>query len=118
MAKKNNIAKDVLIGTGLAAMVAAAAGVYFLYGSKNAKNNRKMVRAWSLKAKGEVLEKLENLKEVNEQVYHKIVDEVSGKYKALKSIDKKDIEEFVHELKSHWKNIAKEVKVMHSKKKK
>src|SRR3989344_7290819 len=107
MQKKNNLVKDVVIGAGIAAAVAAAAGVYFLYGSKNAVKNRKLVKGWMLKAKGEVLEKLEGLSEVSEQVYHKIVREVADKYQAAKNIDKKDIEEFVKELKSHWKSIAK-----------
>jgi mevalonate pyrophosphate decarboxylase len=39
MAKTNNhpIAKGLALGAGLAAVAAAAAGTYFLYGSKNAK---------------------------------------------------------------------------------
>lgn len=115
--KKSNLAKDMLIGTGLAAVVAAAAGVYFLYGSKGAAKNRKKVKGWMLKAKGEVLEKLENLKEVNEEIYHKVIKQVSDKYQAAKSIDKKDVQEFVRELKSHWKSIAKEIKAFHTKKK-
>jgi hypothetical protein len=94
----------------VAAAVAAIAGAYFLYGSKNAPKNRKKVKAWSLKAKGEVLEKLEKLSDVNEQIYHKIVDEVSEKYQKMKNIDQKDIAEFIKELKSHWKKIEKEIK--------
>src|SRR3989338_6365228 len=118
MQKKNNLAKEVLVGTGLVAVVAAAAGAYFLYGSKNAKQHRKQVKSWTLKAKGEVLEKLEKLKEVNEEIYHKVVNEVSKKYQAVKSIDKKDVEELVRELKSHWKSIAKEVAAFHKAKSK
>ncbi len=115
MQKKNNLGKDLLIGAGIAAVVAAVAGTYFLYGSKNAAKNRKKVKAWSLKAKGEILEKLENLKEVNEEIYHKIINEVSDKYQAVKSIDKADVVEFVDELKKHWKSIEKEVKEFHRK---
>lgn len=118
MAKKNNLAKDVLIGAGLVAVVAAAAGAYFLYGSKNAKQNRKKVKAWTLKAKGEILEKLEKLKDINEGIYHKIVNEVSNKYQALKSIDKNDVMEFARELKSHWKSISKEIAAYHKAKNK
>lgn len=118
MQKKNNLAKDVLATGALAALVAAAAGAYFLYGSKDAKKNRKKVMSWTLKAKGEILEKLENLEEVSEPVYHKIVKEVSDKYQTLKKIDKKDIIEFVTELKKHWKSIEKEVKAFHKKNKK
>ena len=73
------------------------------------------MKGWMLKAMGEVLEKLEGLSEVSEQVYHKIVREVADKYQAAKNIDKKDIEEFVKELKSHWKSIAKEITAFHKK---
>ena len=103
----NNFIKGAAAGAGI---VAAVAGTYFLYGSKNAGKNRKKVRSWMLKARGEILEQLENLSEVNENAYHKIVKEVSDKYRALKNIDKKDIAEFADELKSHWKNIAEEIK--------
>ena len=103
------------MGAGLAAMAAAAAGAYFLYGAPDSSKNRKKVKAWTLKAKGEVLERLEKMKDVNEQVYHKAIDEVSKKYEALKSIDKKDVQEFVKELKKHWKGISKEIKAFHKK---
>ena len=109
MAKKS-IGKDVAIGVGIAAAVAAVAGAYFLYGAKEAPKNRKKIKAWSLRAKGEVLEKLEKLSDINEEVYHKIVDDVSEKYKKVKNIDLEDLEKFVGELKSHWKKIEREVK--------
>jgi hypothetical protein len=63
-----------------------------------------------------VLEKLEKLSDVSEEAYHKVIDQVAKKYQEVKSIDKKDVMEFVDELKSHWKHILKEV-TMHAKKK-
>src|SRR4051812_25733274 len=116
--KKNNLAKDVMIGAAVVALAAAAAGTYFLYGSKNAVQNRKKVKAWSLKAKAEVLEKLEKLKDVNEEVYQKIVEQVSEKYQNLKDIDPKEVQAFAKELKGHWRAIAKDIKAFHAKKKK
>jgi hypothetical protein len=105
---KNKIIKNIALGAGVAT---AIAGIYFLYGSKSAAKNRKKVKAWTFKAKGEILEQFENLSEMSEEAYDKIVKEVSEKYQALKNIDKKDIEEFVAELKSYWKNISKEIGV-------
>ncbi len=102
MAKK----KEGGSGLGLALAAAAAAGIYFLYGSNDAKKNRKAVKGWTLKAKGEVLEKLENLKgELTEENYHKIVDSVTSKYKDRKE----DAEALVKDLKGHWKSIKKHV---------
>jgi hypothetical protein len=109
---KNTTIKSIALGTGVAA---AAAGIYFLYGAKGAAKNRRKIKAWTFKAKGEILEQFENLSEMSEEAYHKIIKEVSDRYQAAKNINKKDIAEFVSELKSYWKNISKEI-VISSKK--
>ena len=107
----SSTAKKVAIGAGIAALGAAAvAGTYFLYGSKNAAKNRKQVKAWAIKAKGDILERLEGLKEVNEEVYNRVVDEVSAQYKKAKNLTAADLVEFVDEVKGHWKDISKDVK--------
>ena len=105
--KNNSMAKGFALGAGV---TTALVGAYLLYGSKDALKNRKKVQSWMLSAKGEILEKMENLSEINEEVYQKIVAEVSDKYQTLKNIDKKDIEEFVDDLKDYWKNIVKDTK--------
>jgi hypothetical protein len=110
-AKKSSVVKRVAIGTGVAAGVAAAAaGMYLLYGSKHAAKNRRLVKAWSLKARAEVLERLENLSEINEKVYRQVVEEVSARYKKLKHLSSKEVGEFGAELKKHWKDIAKDMR--------
>lgn len=107
--KINSSINTVAVGAGLAAVAAAVAGTYFLYGSKNAPKRRKQVKAWSLKARGEILEQLEKLSKVDEAIYHRVIKEVASKYKTLKRLDSKDVVEFVGELKDHWKDIAKEI---------
>ena len=95
----------------IAGAVAAAAGAYFLYGSKDAKKNRKVVKSWVLKAKAEVVEKLEQVKgEINEENYHKIVDGVMTKYNKLKAEHGDDVENVMKEMKGHWKNIKTHLK--------
>lgn len=97
-------------GAGIAAVAAAAAaGAYFLYGKDGAKN-RKKIKSWSLKAKAEVLEKLERAKELNEDAYNQIVDAVSKKYAAVKAIDPTELDLLVKELKGHWRRIARDMK--------
>ena len=109
MASKKN-QNDGPSGLGLALAAAAAAGVYFLYGTNDAKKNRKAVKGWALKAKGEVLEKIEQVKgELTEENYHKIVDTVTGKYRKLKTAHGDDVEMLVKDMKGHWKNIKKHV---------
>lgn len=85
----------------------AAAGTYFLYGAKQAKANRKKVKAWMLKAKGEVLEQLERMDIIDEKKYQAAVDKVAKKYRTIKSIDPKEVEETIADLKRHWKNMVK-----------
>lgn len=107
MAKKKNEGGS---GLGLALAAAAAAGVYFLYGSKDAAKNRKVVKGWTLKAKGEVLEKLEQVKgELTEENYHKIVDSVVNKYNSVKEDRGEAVAALVKDLKGHWKSIKKHV---------
>ena len=107
MSKTTNGVK-VAIGAGVAAIAAFAAAGYFLYGKDGAKN-RKKVRGWMLKAKGEVLEGVEKLKDVTEEQYAMIVDKVGAKYKTIKNIDPVEVETMVKELHGHWKNIKKSI---------
>lgn len=93
---------------GLAA--ATAAGVYFLYHNKGAQKKLKNIKGWVIKAKGEILEKVERLKEVNEELYNNAVDTVMARYKKVSAIDGAELAAVTEELKSHWKNIAKELK--------
>ncbi len=107
MAKNNNGAA----GTVVALAAIAAAGAYFLYGSKDAVKNRNKIKGWAVKAKGEALEKLEKITDLNETAYHDVIDAVTKKYKAVKGIDPKELTSLVSELKGHWKNISKELKM-------
>lgn len=104
--KDNNTGAKVVAGL---TMVAAAAGAYFLYGTKEGKKQTKKIKGWTLKAKGEVLEKLENIKEVNQEKYDAVVDAVSSRYQKLKNVDPAELAAVAKELKSHWKKIQSEL---------
>ncbi|MDE2188268.1 MAG: hypothetical protein KGJ35_00860, partial [Patescibacteria group bacterium] len=60
------------IGAGIAAFAAAAAGAYYLYGSRNAAKNRKAVKSWALRAKAEVMDEIEKMKDVTEPAYREV----------------------------------------------
>ncbi len=102
--KKSNIGKGIAIGAGLAAL--AAAGYFFL--GPNGKKNRKMTRGWMIKMKGEVVEKLESMKDISEEAYNKTVDAVAKAYTATGG--KEEVAKLAKELKSHWKSISKKIK--------
>ena len=92
------------IGAGVAVLTAAA---YVLFGPKGAKN-RKMIRGWEIKMKGEMIEKFENAKELTEPVYNEIVDNIQAKYAKLKNVDQEELTKVVGEIKKHWKTLKKE----------
>lgn len=95
---------------GLAGIaVAGLAGAYFLYG-KNGTKNRKAIKTWTLRAKADVIEKLEKAKEVGQDTFESVVDEISSKYGAkMKDISTEDVAAFAKDLKKHWKDIKSEL---------
>lgn len=113
--KKESQTGTALLLAGLT--VAGAVAGYFLYGP-HGKANRTKIKSWSLKAKAEVLERLEKAKEVSEETYAKIVDEVTSRYEHRKGIEAADVENLKKELKKYWKTIQKEMKGVSKKVKK
>ena len=112
-AKKAAVAKElsagakVSIGIGLTAAAVAAAGAYFLVGSKNAAQNRKKMKGWTLKAKGDVLEALEGAKEITADEYHTLVETAVAAYGTIKEASKGEIKDFKNEMLEHWKKLEK-----------
>ncbi len=99
--------QKVGIGVGLTTAAVAAAGAYFLAGSPSAKKNRKVVKGWMLKAKGEVLEALEDAKQMTEEEFSDVVASVTGAYESMSHVSKKDVKEFKEEMAHHWQKLAK-----------
>lgn len=95
------------IGLGITAAVAAAAGGYFLYGSKDAAKNRKAVKSWALKAKADVLEGIEKAKDMTQEDYEKLVEAAVATYATAKSASKTELSDFKKEMKGHWDGLVK-----------
>jgi len=93
-----------LIGAGVGVAVVAALGTYFLYG-KNGARNREKIAGWMLKLKGEVLEKVEEIKNLNEQEYYQLVDEISGRYVKLGKVGAEEVKHLAAELKGAWNHL-------------
>jgi hypothetical protein len=106
-AKKSSDAAKVGIGIGLTAAAVSAAGAYFLYGSKQAAKNRKKVKSWALKAKGDVLEALEKAEEITEEEYKDLVASAIGAYGSLKNASKGEVKDFQREMAGHWDTLQK-----------
>lgn len=96
--------------SALIAGVVAAAGVAFLYGTDAGKKSRQKIKGWTLKAKGEILEKLEDAKDISEDSFNTIVSGVVSKYAKLKKVEQKEVDSLLKEMKKHWGVIKKELK--------
>ncbi|HBA59650.1 MAG TPA: hypothetical protein DCZ92_02265 [Elusimicrobia bacterium] len=97
-----------LIGAGIGLAAITAAGAYFLYGEKNAKN-RERVFGWALKMKGEVLEKMEAMKTIDRDTYLRMVDKIAERYAKLETISASELRHLTVELKNAWAHIDKKL---------
>ena len=105
---KKGMSTGAVVGIGAGIAAATVAG-YLLFGPEG-KKNRKKVTGWAVKMKGEIIEKLENVKDLTEPVYQGIIDEVAAKYSKVKNMDQKDLTNLVVEMRKHWKSVAKTTK--------
>jgi len=92
-----------VIGASLAGLAATA---YFLFGPKG-KKHRQHAKAWAIKMKGEVIEKLETAREITEPVYLEIIDTVAKEYEKGKKASQPEVEALAKDLKKHWKSMSK-----------
>lgn len=95
-------AKFIFLGATLASIAATA---YFFLGS-DGKKNQKNAKAWAIKMKGDIIEKLEKAGEISEIVYSEIIDSVAVEYEKEKKAGHEEIVELAEDLKKHWKALT------------
>lgn len=95
------------VGAGLAAVAAAAAGVYMLTG-KNAKNRKKLAK-WAKDMQHDVVKELNKAGKVSKASYNKVVDTVAKNYKGLKNVSVEELAIMAAELKGSWDSINSEL---------
>ncbi|MBC7982006.1 hypothetical protein H7X65_02935, partial [Candidatus Parcubacteria bacterium] len=102
---------NIAIAAGITGLFASALlGAHFLFNTEKGKKSLKHLKSWSFKMKGELLEKLEKAKNIDETTYTKIVDDLAAKYQKVKGMTVDEISEITKELKSNWKKIKDEAK--------
>lgn len=101
--------KDKMIGAGIGLAALAAAGTYFLYGKRGAKN-RETIAGWALQLKGQILEKLEKLDNVNQEAYNELITETVERFGRVKKVSAAELKLIAADLKSAWSHIDKELK--------
>jgi len=110
MVKKTEKTSGVGAGIAVVATIAAAAGAYFIYGTKEGAKTKKKVRSWALKAKAEVLEKIEKAKDISEDSYNTTVATVMQKYEKMRAEHGDEIDTVTKELKGYWKQLKNHLK--------
>jgi hypothetical protein len=100
---KSNAVKLAVVGASLAGLAASA---YFFFGPKG-KKHRQYAKAWAIKMKGDVVEKLERAREITEPVYLEIIDTVAKEYEKGKKASRPEIEALAKDLKKHWRSMSK-----------
>jgi hypothetical protein len=110
MSKKTSTGKiAVEIGAGIVAVGAAAVAGYYFYGTKKAKNHRKIASQWASDMKDEVLQKAKMIQDIDAVYFAGVVDTVADTYRGVKNIASDDLARAVTELKSHWVTMQKEI---------
>jgi len=96
-------AKTMLtIGAGVAAIATAS---YYLFGPAGRENREKM-KGWMIKIRGEIIDKIRDVKELTEPVYHGIVDSVIASYMTTAKVSKDELHAFAERLKNQWREIV------------
>ncbi len=100
--------KEKIISAGVGIAALAVLGAYFLGGKRGARN-RDLVKGWTLKMKGEVLDRIEKVKKLDKKDYEKIVDGVSARYAKLEKVGGEELKRLTAEMKRAWGHISKEL---------
>ena len=107
--KENN--HNIAMVAGITGLFASALlGAHFLFNTEKGKKSLKHIKSWAFKMKGELLERLEKAKNIDETTYHKIIDDLSNKYQKIKGMTADEVSDITKELKSNWKKIKDEAK--------
>ncbi len=107
---KNN-GKEIITGAAIgvaaatAAAAAAAAGAYWFYGSADAAKHRKSIRSFMLKARADVLEAVEKVKDIDKNAYLAIVDRVVAKYSTVAGVTSQEVVQMTRDLKAAWTHM-------------
>jgi outer membrane murein-binding lipoprotein Lpp len=90
-------------------LAAVAAATYFLTG-KRGRANRDKIAAWTLDLKAEVLRRMRQLKVINREVYHELVDEVAARYQRVGRVSTTEMRHLIEEVKGAWTHISRQLK--------
>ncbi len=90
------------------ATMAAAAGAYYLYGSKKAAAHRRAVNAWMRRAEREIVHEAKRLKNAayTDATIKKVINHVAQRYEAARDLNPDDVKNFVSAVQKSWSNAG------------
>jgi hypothetical protein len=107
--KSSNVKKGIEIGGVVtAAVLAAAAGAYFM----SDKKTQKKAKDWMMNAKKDIAAKAKVAKKLGKEEYNMIVEQVIKRYGPLEKLTAKDVITATKQLKAEWTNIQKHAKTL------
>ncbi len=104
----NSKGKSSAAGIGViaaTAAAAAAAGAYWLYGAKDAAKHRKMAKSFMLKARADVMDAVERVKDIDKTQYLAIVDKIVAKYSHVAGVTAAEVAQMTKDLKAAWSHM-------------
>jgi len=101
--------KSFLKGLATGAAIGAAVGVAtgLLTAPKSGKELRKDLADYANKMRKDVAKMLKDAKKVTRETYENAVDQVTGMYDKVKSLDKKDLVALKENLMDEWEAVVK-----------
>ena len=108
MAKKQKKGAKVAmeVGVGVAAAAAlAAAGAYWFYGSDHAKEHRKQIKSWMLKARAEVMDAVEKVGDIDKKKYIEIVQQILARYSKTTGVTAAELAHMKKDLVDTWAHM-------------
>ncbi len=95
----------ISVAAAAAAAIAAAAGAYWFYGAEDAGKHRKSVRSFMLKARADVLDAVEKMKDIDKSSYLAIVERVVAKYSSVAGVTTAEVAQMTRDLKAAWEHM-------------
>lgn len=95
-------------GVTVTAASVAALGAYLLYG-RNGLRRRHKIRGWMLRMRADILDQLEGIRDLTQERYNQVVDQVADKYGRAEKIGHREMERINDELKRAWHEVRAEL---------
>ncbi|MDP3735190.1 MAG: hypothetical protein Q8R39_02050 [bacterium] len=96
------------VGAGLS-LAAAAAGLYYLAGTRPGKKVRRTVTHIAEDLKRDVRGRVRKVGITTERAYHRLVDEAAGAYERVSDIDTRELRAAARKVKGEWRALSRDV---------